>query len=118
MNDYVRNRSCHCVRCRAHDLMGAAVLITLGVLFLLHSNHILHFGRGVPALLLVIGCVLLVARTGSTEGHVGPVWTISPQPQQWTTGVVAPPPISPPQQWRSGESSQPSNNPNDPQVKP
>ena len=116
MNDYVRNRACPCVRCRAHDLMGAAILITLGVLFLLDGNHVLRFDKGVPILLLVIGCMLLVARTGSTDGHVGPVWTVPAPPpqQQWSTSALAPPP---PQQWTSGESAPPSNNPNDPQVK-
>ena len=99
---YIRNRSCPCVRCRAHSLMGAAVLITLGVLFLLESYHVVPFDRSFPFLLLVIGCVLLVSRTGPTEGHVNPGWnagaTPSPQPpapQQWTSTQVPPPP--PPQ---------------------
>lgn len=109
--NYIRNRDCSCTRCRAHSLMGAAVLITLGVLFLLQSYHIAPFGRTMPVLLLVIGAVLLISRSGSTEGHVNPPWYTAqmPQqnPQQWTGGAVAPPPpMNPPV------------NPNDPQVKP
>ena len=107
--NYIRNRDCSCTRCRAHGLMGAAVLITLGVLFLLQSYHIAPFDRTGPALLLVIGGVLLVARSGSTEGHVNPPWynaqIQSQNPQPWT-GPVAPPPQNPPA------------NPDDPQVKP
>jgi len=108
--NYVRNRYCSCARCRAHGLMGPAILITLGVLALLDSYHIAPFGRTVPALLLVIGGILLVARSGSTEGHVNPPWynaQIPPQnPQQWT-GAGAPP-----------ASQNPPANPYDPQVKP
>jgi hypothetical protein len=106
--NYIRNRACPCVRCRAQGLMGAAILITLGVLFLLQSYGHIQLERTLPVLLLVIGFVLWIARTGSTEGHVNPAWyapQIPPQnPQQWTTGAVAPPP-SP-------------TNPDDPQVKP
>jgi len=125
MNGYIRNRDCPCLRCRSHSLMGAAVLITLGFIFLLDR---FHFGRGghlAPILLLVIGCMLLIQRTGSTEGHINPGWQAGqipppPQnPQQWTAG---PGPAAPqnPQQWTSSDSSTPPPPPdsNDPQVKP
>jgi hypothetical protein len=109
--NYIRNRDCSCARCRAHSLMGAAVLITVGVLFLLDSNTHFGFNQTFPILLLVIGGVLLVARTGSTEGHVNPPWynaQIPPQnPQPWT-GPAAPPP----------PAQNPPANPYDPQVKP
>lgn len=121
MTPYIRNRNCHCVRCRAHGLMGAAVLITLGVLFLMESYNVIPFDRSFPVLLLVIGCVLLVSRTGSTEGHIQPGWiqgSASPTPpaQPWTT-TAAPPP---PQQWAPGASDNPpsSSGQNDSQVKP
>jgi hypothetical protein len=102
--------------------MGAAVLITLGVLFLLDNYRIVQFDRSLPVLLLVIGCVLLVSRTGSTEGHIERGWIqappVSPQSAQpWTTGVVPPPP--PPQQWTLGPDNPPSSpEQNDTQVKP
>jgi hypothetical protein len=111
MMNYIRNRDCSCTRCRAHSLMGAAVLITLGVLFLLETYFHIEFHRTFPVLLLVIGCVLLISRTGSMEGHVNPAWYTAqmqpPQnPQQWTAGPSAPqPPANSPA------------NPNDPQVK-
>jgi hypothetical protein len=88
-------------------MMGAAVLITLGVLFLLESYGVVPFDRSFPVLLLVIGCVLLISRTGSMEGHVQPGWieiTPVPPPQQWTPSAVPPPP--------------PATEPNDSQVKP
>lgn len=122
MTPYIRNRSCQCVRCRAHGLMGAAVLITLGVLFLMESYNIISFDRSFPALLLVIGCVLLVSRTGSTEGHIQPGWVQQPiaQPpaQPWPTTTTAVPP-PPSQQWSSGADNAPSSSDqNDSQVKP
>jgi hypothetical protein len=122
MTPYIRNRSCQCVRCRAHGLMGAAVLITLGVLFLMNNYYILRFEQGLPALLLVIGCVLLIARTGSTEGHIQPGWiqpSIAQAPAQpWPTTTTAVPP-PPSQQWASGADNPPSSSDqNDSQVKP
>lgn len=75
---YMRNRRCSCARCRAHGLMGAAVLVTLGVLFLLDSNGIVWFRQSWPVLLLVIGIVIFFGRTGSTENHVQPYWAQAP----------------------------------------
>ena len=100
MNPYVRNRNCPCVRCRAHGMIGAAVLITLGILFLLDNFREVPFDRSFPVLLLVIGAVLLVSRSGSTEGHIDPsVYGSMPHqvatPQPWTTGVTPPPPTDP-----------------------
>ena len=98
MTPYIRNRNCQCTRCRAHGLMGAAVLITLGILFLMDSYHVIRFDEAVPALLLVIGGVLLVARTGSTEGHIQPGWiagpVVPPPAQAWPTTTTAAPPSS------------------------
>ena len=121
MTPYIRNRNCHCVRCRAHGLMGAAVLITLGVLFLMQSYAVIPFDRSFPVLLLVIGSVLLVSRTGSTEGHIQPGWiqgsvTQPPAQQPWTA-TTAPPPSQP---WTSGSDNPPppSSGQDDSQVKP
>jgi hypothetical protein len=122
MTPYIRNRNCHCVRCRAHGLMGAAVLITLGVLFLMESYGVIRFDRSFPVLLLVIGCVLLVSRTGSTEGHVQPGWiqgsgVTPPNSQPWVTITSTPP--APPQQWPSGtDNPPPPAGQDDSQVKP
>jgi hypothetical protein len=101
--------------------MGAAVLITLGVLFLMESYGVIPFDRSFPVLLLVIGCVLLVSRTGSTEGHVQPGWiqgsaAQTPAQQPWTATTAPPPPS---QQWTSGSDNPPSSSgQDDSQVKP
>jgi hypothetical protein len=103
--------------------MGAAILVTLGVLWLLHNYWVVRFGESFPILFLVGGGVLLISRTGSTEGHVQPGWiqgptAPSPTQQEWTSGVVPPPP----QQGGSGAGNPPSSSdlsePNDSQVKP
>ena len=123
MTPYIRNRNCQCTRCRAHGLMGPAVLITLGVLFLLDSYHIIRFDQGLPALLLVIGGVLLICRTGSTQSHIQPGWIAGPvaqppaQPGPTTTTAAPPPPPS--QQWAPGAENPPSSSgQDDSQVKP
>ena len=89
MTHYMRNRVCPCVRCRASGLMGAAVLITLGTLFLLENYHVVDFDQSFPVLFLVIGAVLLVSRTGSTEGHIE---------RGWIPVAVSPPPAPPDEQ--------------------
>ncbi|HEY1524833.1 MAG TPA: DUF5668 domain-containing protein [Candidatus Angelobacter sp.] len=97
--------------------MGAAVLITLGVLFLMQSYDVMPFDRSFPVLLLVIGCVLLVSRTGSTEGHIQPGWIQSsiaqpPAPQPWTAPAAPSPQPQPPADNPPSSSGQ-----NDSQVK-
>ena len=124
MTPYIRNRNCRCMRCRASGLMGAAILITLGVLFLLHNYGIVRINESGPVLLLVVGGVLMVARIGSTEGHVQPGWIQYPSApaapvvqQPLTTSPTPPPPQ--PQQWTSGADNQQSPpDQNDSQVKP
>ena len=59
-----------CERCRARGLMGPAVLITLGTLFLLEQLDVLHFHKTWPLLLVVIGLVKVVQSNASTEGHM------------------------------------------------
>ena len=124
MTPYIRNRNCRCVRCQASGLMGAAILITLGVLFLIDNYTGIRFNETGPILLLVIGGVLLISRTGSTEGHVQPGWmqgpTAPPPAQQpWTSNAVPPPPPAQPEQSASGAGNSPASQaPNDSQVKP
>jgi hypothetical protein len=64
---------CQCQHCRTRRLMGPAMLVTLGVLFLLDSVSHVSFGRTWPAILLVVGVVKLVQSNASTSGHVGPL---------------------------------------------
>ena len=56
----------------AWDLMGAAVLITLGVLFLLSTWAHIRFHNTFPVILIVIGVVLFLRASGSTAGHIAP----------------------------------------------
>lgn len=84
---YFPNRRCQCPRCRAHGLMGPAILITLGVLFLLDETWTFRFHQSFPILLIVIGVFVYLRNSASTEGHVDfPVAGVPP----------ALPPSSPP----------------------
>lgn len=64
---------CVCEQCRTRKLMGPAILVTIGVLFLLDNVGRLEFHRTWPAILLVIGVVKLVQSNASTSGHIGPL---------------------------------------------
>jgi hypothetical protein len=75
--------------------MGAAVLITLGVLFLLNEYTSVRFNESFPLLLIVIGLILWLSRTASIEGHV--------QPPLPPGAVQPPPPPSPPADSQSPE---------------
>jgi hypothetical protein len=103
--------------------MGAAILIALGVLFLLDRYGVFRFHDTFPVLFLVIGGVLMISRVGSTEGHVQPGWIqgpTAPPPaaEPWITGSTPPPPPQP-EQWASGAGNPPSSSDqNDSQVKP
>lgn len=74
MTIYMRNRSCSCPRCRVRVLLGPAILVTLGVLFLLEEYGIARFDDTWPVLLIVIGLLSFAARTASIEGHTPPRW--------------------------------------------
>jgi hypothetical protein len=58
------------VTCAGRWLMGPAVLITLGLQFLLSNLDIISFGRTLPVLLIVIGVVLAIQR--SSVRYTGP----------------------------------------------
>src|ERR1700685_1167646 len=81
---------CQCGRCRTRWLMGPAMVLTTGVLFLLQSTDVADLGRAWPAWLLVVGIVKLMQSSASSQGHVGPLppgpASIPPVPPQ------APPP--------------------------
>jgi hypothetical protein len=85
---------CQCARCRTRKLMAPAVLITLGVLFLLDNVSRIGFNRTWPAILLVIGVVKLMQSNATSEGHAGPF------PPSATgmgmSGVPGVPPVGPP----------------------
>jgi hypothetical protein len=54
--------------------MGAAILVTVGVLFLLQANWYIYFDTTWPVLLIVIGLCSYAAHNASTEGHIQPWW--------------------------------------------
>src|SRR3981081_2514423 len=61
---------CQCARCRSRRIMGPAMLLTVGFLFLLESLHVANFGRTWPVILLVGGGVqLLQGRPRPGEQH-------------------------------------------------
>jgi hypothetical protein len=59
-------------RYRSRRLMGPAMLLTIGILFLLQSLHVAHFDRTWPVILLVIGAVKLLQSRGVTGGPDAP----------------------------------------------
>jgi hypothetical protein len=90
---YRYNPRCACPRCRAHGFMGPAVLITLGVLFLLDQMvqvYWMDFGRTWPALLIVIGLVMFLQHNAPATGHV---------PREY----MGPPPAMPVAPWKQGQ---------------
>jgi TM2 domain-containing membrane protein YozV len=56
--------------CGVRSLMGPAIILTLGVQFLLDSMGVIRFGRTLPLLLIVIGLVKILHRT-THVGHSG-----------------------------------------------
>ena len=69
--------------------MGPAIIITVGVLFLLNemSGGNFSFNNTYPIILIVIGVISLAAAASSSEGHVS-----GPVPPQMP---VAPPTVPP-----------------------
>jgi hypothetical protein len=83
-------QSCGCGRCITRCLMGPAMVLTTGILFLLDSLDIAELHRTWPAWILVVGIVKLLQSSASSAGHVG---TLPPPPPG--AGVAPPqPPVS------------------------
>jgi hypothetical protein len=79
-------RTCTCGRCSTRWLMGPSMVLTTGILFLLHSMGVADLDRTWPAWILVVGIVKLLQSSASSVGHVGPL----------PPGPAAPAPPSPP----------------------
>jgi hypothetical protein len=65
-------QACECPRCRCTGLTWPAILITVGVLWLLDDLTRLYFDRTWPLLLVVIGATIIAERSAPTTGHVEP----------------------------------------------
>jgi hypothetical protein len=62
---------CRCARCRMAGLMWPAVLITVGVLFLVQEySGRYNFGELWPVILIVIGVIKVAEALTSNDGHV------------------------------------------------
>ena len=88
MRDRIR---CSCQSCTIRNLMGPAVLITVGVLFLLQELHSgrFDFSNTWPVILVVIGAIRLASSMAPMEGHVySSVATVAGPP---APGAPAPP---------------------------
>ncbi|HYX51835.1 MAG TPA: hypothetical protein VE783_00170 [Candidatus Limnocylindrales bacterium] len=105
--------------------MGAALIITAGVLMLLQSNGVVRMEQSWPVVLLVVGAFSFLGHTASIEGHVQPYGAGPAQvpPQPWAG--VAPVQQPSPTPWSSGEmpaattttsTSSEQNSPNNSQV--
>jgi len=62
---------CNCDRCRMRSIMWPAMLVTVGVLFLMDNLNGPGFERTWPLILLVIGAVKLLQSNASDAGHLG-----------------------------------------------
>jgi hypothetical protein len=82
---------CRCPRCTIRGLMGPAVLITIGVLFLLHEvrGDMFDFSNTYPFILIVIGAILLASSMAPMAGHIDSM--AAPPPAVPQTGPPATP---------------------------
>jgi len=78
--------TCSCDRCKMRCVMWPALMVTLGVLFLMDNLHGPGFERTWPLILLVIGAVKLLQSNASDAGHIGGPPVLPP------AGSAPPPP--------------------------
>jgi hypothetical protein len=69
MSDRVR---CNCRRCTIRGLMGPAILITIGVLFLFGEMRggAYDFRNTFPVILIVVGLISLASALAPMDGHI------------------------------------------------
>ena len=85
---------CACSRCTIRGLMGPAIVITIGVLFLLSEMRggALDFSNTYPVILIVIGAISLAAALAPMDGHLD--GGVPPVPPPVTPTASAPSPTS------------------------
>jgi hypothetical protein len=73
---------CACRRCTIRGMMGPAILITVGVLFLLDQmrHGYFSFSNTFPVILIVIGAISLASSLAPMDGHVSDVYPPGPPP--------------------------------------
>ena len=86
---------CQCARCRSRRIMGPAMLLTVGFLFLLESLNVANFGRTWPVILLVIGGIKLMQGSASLEGHIATLGPGVSPPGGPIPPAPSVPPVSP-----------------------
>jgi hypothetical protein len=91
---------CRCAGCTIRGLMGPAVVITIGVLFLLQETRGGSYGfdNTYPFILVVIGAILLASSLAPSEGHISEV--VSPAAPN---SMPPPAPPAPPQNSYPGQ---------------
>ena len=69
MSEQIR---CRCPRCTIRGLLGPAVVITVGVLFLLQQvrDGYFRFSNTYPVILVVTGAILLASSLAPMNGHI------------------------------------------------
>jgi hypothetical protein len=85
---------CNCRRCVIRGLMGPAVLITIGILFLLSETRggDYDFRYTFPIVLIVIGFISLASAIAPMDGHLS---SNAPVPPPVASGTSLAPPASP-----------------------
>jgi cell wall-active antibiotic response 4TMS protein YvqF len=98
------NTKCRCPRCTIRSLLGPAVIVTVGVLFLLQQMRggYFDFGNTYPVILVVIGAILLASSLAPMDGHINPEiqQQVPPRPP------TAPGPTTPQSTYQSPYSGQ------------
>ena len=96
MKYYQPNPACICGRCSTRGLLGPAVLITLGLLFLLANMPGYPFERTWPILLIVIGAIKVARYVMPSGSHRNPGQYESPYVgPSVPPGTYPPPPYQP-----------------------
>lgn len=72
MSYYQPNPACRCARCRTRGITGPAVLITVGVLFLVANSTTYDFERTWPVLIIVIGVCNFIRYVLPPSEHLNP----------------------------------------------
>jgi hypothetical protein len=76
---------CNCRRCTIRSLMGPAVIITVGILFLLEQTRSgFSFGQTWPVILVVIGIISLASAMAPMDGHITSSNAVPPAPPAGT----------------------------------